>query len=477
MPESENQAPQGPQRQSDPATRTAASSASAPPPDSPGQKLESLMPALFELATRNERISQANRELGRDVTVLLRTAADTALHADTNFRGDVAGLLQDSEKALRERFPISSALRAELTTLVGTAPGLTNERVQALLQSTDQVADRGLVQSLRRFAADVGQQSNQDTPIITSAVETWENRVRLAPRVDLTQGAPTPAHSTSSTSAGQTPEAAATHDRSSRAQLATAPVEDTPSTTNGARGPQQAQPQQPANVTINRTPLDIIFDGVRGAFAGASQGTRSFDAPHTPMAGRLADFEARIQSDREGRVLARAEANGRVALETLQGFQNAAAASIMTRITDAARNNPGGLEAVLSEMRPGGRFADLRTQFNAALNTDRSVSAAYDKAASALSQYGRDRPALDAIIAKRPEASNLTARFESLDAQIGEAASRTPSRHDGKSMIDDLSKQIAEIFQRAVDSVRAAFTRSASATAAPSAGPSPGMSP
>src|ERR1700722_480405 len=98
----------------------------------------------------------------------------------------------------------------------------------------------------------------------------------------------------------------------------------------------------------------------------------------------------------------------------------------MTRINDAARNNPGGLEAVLSEMRPGGRFADLRTQFNAALDTDHSVSAAYDRAAGALAQYGRARPALDAIIAKRPDAANLTARFESLDAQIGGAASRTP---------------------------------------------------
>ena len=41
----------------------------------------------------------------------------------------------------------------------------------------------------------------------------------------------------------------------------------------------------------------------------------------------------------------------------------------MSRIREAARNNPGGMEGVLSEMRPGGRFADLRTQFNAPSNT------------------------------------------------------------------------------------------------------------
>jgi hypothetical protein len=467
MAENDRQTPQGPQRQVDTASKPATPEPNAVKPETPGQKVESLVSVLIELAIRSERISQVSAQLGRDVRQLLDAGSDPRTHADPYIRHSIAAALQDTEKALRERIPLSAEMRTEMTALVGTAPGLTNGRVQALLQSTGQIADRQLVQELRRFAVDVGQQPKQDTPIVTSAIESWENRVRLAPRADLTPGGPTPAASTAS----------AAQDRSARTQRPTAPVEVTPSTTSGARGPQQTPPPQPANVTINRTPLDIILDGVRGAFAGAAQGTGSFDAPHTPMAGRLADFEARIQTEREGRALARADANGRAALETLQGFQNTAAASIMTRINDAARNNPGGLEAVLSEMRPGGRFADLRTQFNAALVTDRSVSAAYDKAAGALAQYGRDRPALDTIIAKRPDATNLTARFESLDAQIGEAASRTPSRQDGKSIIDDLSKQIAEIFQKAVDSVRAAVTRSASATAAPSAGPSPGMSP
>ena len=45
---------------------------------------------------------------------------------------------------------------------------------------------------------------------------------------------------------------------------------------------------------------------------------------------------------------------------------------------------------------------------------------------------------------KRPDATNLSAKFEAFDAEIGEAASSTPSRRDGKSMVDDLAKHAAE---------------------------------
>jgi hypothetical protein len=48
----------------------------------------------------------------------------------------------------------------------------------------------------------------------------------------------------------------------------------------------------------------------------------------------------------------------------------------MNRIRVAARAEPGGIAAVLSEMRQGGRFADLRQQFNNALETGRGVMAA-----------------------------------------------------------------------------------------------------
>ena len=49
-------------------------------------------------------------------------------------------------------------------------------------------------------------------------------------------------------------------------------------------------------------------------------------------------------------------------------------------------------------MRAGGRFADLRHQFNNALETERGLAAAYDKAAAALARYGQDRVGIEQVI-------------------------------------------------------------------------------
>ena len=46
-----------------------------------------------------------------------------------------------------------------------------------------------------------------------------------------------------------------------------------------------------------------------------------------------------------------------------------------------------------------------------------------------------------------------------MDGEIGKAAGETPSRRDGKTMIDDLTKQLVELFQRAVDGLRSMFGR------------------
>lgn len=192
------------------------------------------------------------------------------------------------------------------------------------------------------------------------------------------------------------------------------------------------------------------------------------------MGGRLQAFEKKLQRNKEDRALLRAEQSARAAFDALQGFRTGEAATVLSHIREAAKTDPGGMAGVLFEMRQGGRYADLRGQFNNALETRRGVTAAYDKAAAALAQYGNNRSTVDAIIAKRPDAINLSAKFEALDAEIGEAASSTPSRRDGKSMVDDLAKHIAELLSRAIDSVRSKFSRAAAAAAAPAhPGPSP----
>jgi len=216
--------------------------------------------------------------------------------------------------------------------------------------------------------------------------------------------------------------------------------------------------------------MNGVFRAMRGT---GPANTPPWEPGAQPFGQRLAAFEEKMVQGRDDMTLRSAEKSGRAAMEAMEGFRTGEGAVVLNRIREAARSDPNGMAGVLSEMREGGKFADLRQQFNTALSDERGATAAYDKAASALARYGQDRQAVEQVIARRPDAANLSAKFETMDKEIGSAASELPSRRDGKSMIDDLGKQVAEMLQKAMDSIRNLFTRGASQGHSAS-GPSPG---
>ena len=351
-----------------------------------------------------------------------------------------------------------------MTQLAGSAPGLQNERMLALMRATASLGDRALVRDIREAATEIGLRAHQTTAAAESRIETLENRLRLGrPPVQPT---PTAAGSiepsTSAPQARALDGAAVDHGIQSARRFGGTPGDEGPAQAGGQRQRQQARPV-----------VDVLLSGMRPK----DQGTGApWDPPPTPMAERLTVFEKRMQEGADEQAFRRAERSGRAALDAMQGFSAGEGAAVMNRIREASRTEPGGIAAVLSEMRDGGRFADLRKEFNAALATERGVAAAYDKAASALGRYGQDRASVQDIIGRRADASAIMARFQEIDAEIGQAAAITPSRADGRRMIDDLAEKAAETLHRAVEAVKSAFNRSPSADAASRPAPAPSMS-
>ena len=394
-------------------------------------------------------IANLDRNLAQTIQSLTQQGADPERREQPAFRHQVAYALQDLEKLPVWPIPITPEFRSEITRLAATAPELENEQMLALMLGTGSLEDKRLVQDIRRTGTEIGRQADQSTPATQATIEALENRVRLSPRHDEPPSEPRQAAS------------------------------DRPLEANTARGggpslhDDPASQQTPDRQTHPRGALDTIFRGMRPKDQGSGA---PWNPPPTPLAGRLAAFESQMQERRDERALGRVERSGRAALEALDAFRIGEGAIMMNRIRAAARTEPGGIAAVLSEMRQGGRFADLRQQFNSALETERGVMAAYDKAATALARYGQDRVGIEQVIARRPDAANLSAKFEQMDAQIGDAAGGTPSRRDGKSMMDDLAQKAAELLHRAVDAVKSAFNRSPSAEAATRAAPAPSMS-
>jgi hypothetical protein len=395
-------------------------------------------------------IANLDRNLAQAIQTLTLQGVDAERRTQPAFRHQVAYAVQDLEKSAVWPIAMAPELRSEMTRLAATAPGLENERMRALMRATASLEDKRLIKDLREIGTEIGRQTDQNTSSVQSSIEALENRVRLSLRPAEPQ--PDPRYAAS----------------------------ERPQGANTARG---TDPSTHDNPALKRSPssgqsyprgtLDTVLRGMRPNAEGPGA---PWDPPPTPMAGRLAAFESQMQERRDERALGRVERTGRAALDALDAFRTGEGAIVMNRIRVAARAEPGGIAAVLSEMRQGGRFADLRQQFNKALETGRGVMAAYDKAATALARYGQDRVGIEQVIARRPDAANLSAKFEQMDAQIGKAAGGTPSRHDGKSMMDDLAQKAAELLHRAVDAVKSAFNRSPSAEAATRAAPAPSMS-
>ncbi len=198
-----------------------------------------------------------------------------------------------------------------------------------------------------------------------------------------------------------------------------------------------------------------------------------WDQQLTPLKDRLARFTERAQANEEETSLRAAERSGQAAMQALQAFAHGPGTGIMDKIQAAGKANPEGLAGVVSGMREGGSYADLRRTFNADLLREKGLAGALDRASASVSQYGADRTRVDGIAEARSDTTAVAARFAKLDAEIGKAASETPGRKDGKSQMEELGEKAAELAHKAVEAVKAAFRRTPAAEQGPAASASP----
>jgi hypothetical protein len=381
------------------------------------------------------------------------------------FRTRVAYALQDVEK-LAGPVQVSSALREELSRLATTVPGLQNERMQELLKATPSIADRPLTNDIRSTAGDIARQPLQNTPDIESRVDALENRARLAPHVATVQPTPSVTASSKQSAPGSDDKKAPLPGTATQEPAQEAGPRPTPPPYGPRHG--AAQSQVAAKALFN----------IVTALGGPTSATQlPWDGPQDSIADRHTTFEQKMNVRREDQTLKAAEKAGQTAFSAMQEFREGAGAGILNKIQDAARATPGGMPAVLSEMRDGGRFAGLREQFNAALSTEKGVSAGYDHAVAALGRYGEQRTGIEQLLARRSDAASLTGKFEKLDAEIGNAASLLPGRKDGRSALDELSDKASEILSKAVEAIRGAFNRAPRAETSTNPSPSPSVSP
>jgi hypothetical protein len=219
-------------------------------------------------------------------------------------------------------------------------------------------------------------------------------------------------------------------------------------------------------------PTPAATASASAAASAAPDATAKAASPSGGLRDKLGVFTAdRMQARRDVEEIKGASQAGTAVLASLEALERQETTGILMKIRDAASAN-GGIEHVLSEMRPGGTFADLRKEFNVALSHDEGFAAAYEKATGALSSYAETRAGM--ISAPRPRADVNLARLETLDQEIGAAAKTLPGLKDGKNALDEALEGGKEAVEKAFTAIRQAFSRDADVRG-PS--PSPGFAP
>ena len=417
---------------------------------------------------------------------LVEQGAEPGRTEQTLFRTQVAYMLQDVEKLVGAKIAsVPAEFRAELTKLAGSSPGLQNRKMEALLRSTVDVEDRGVIRDVRRTAATIaGMGDQQNSPEVQEMLEVLENRLRLATRfpnvgiaaAEIGTSAPKVLDGTPDTAppgiSNVVPEPNAVRTARSPGDDAKTRIECEPTPP-----PRHAESVARPNVFSQAAEKPkSLMSSIVGGLRAPSGPTPPWEPPPAAMKDRVAAFEQRLADGRTDQHIRAAEKSGQALMHSMETFMNGPGAGVLGKIEAAASTEPGGMRAVMSEMQPGGRYASVRSEFDNALQQERAFAASFNAVEKAAMQYGHDRLTLGAEFqARKMDASQLDARFDRADAAIAEAAEKIPGRSPGQSIMAEMAEKVGELLNKAAERVRQIFSREPEAGLKQSS--SPGMNP
>ncbi|OYW01006.1 MAG: hypothetical protein B7Z58_13060 [Acidiphilium sp. 37-64-53] len=109
-------------------------------------------------------------------------------------------------------------------------------------------------------------------------------------------------------------------------------------------------------------------------------------------------------------------------------------------------------------MKPDGKYAGLRQEFDKAVHENPALSAAIDTAVTKLNAYGEDRARVDTAYRKFDlDPKEAEAKFKDQDQTLAEAARAFPGDKPGKSLIESLSEVARDAVRNMIALVRQAF--------------------
>jgi hypothetical protein len=160
-------------------------------------------------------------------------------------------------------------------------------------------------------------------------------------------------------------------------------------------------------------------------------------------------------ADRLQAVTSRAEKAGAEAKAAVEDLMNGPGRDIVGRITHAAKAEGGNVNIVLAEMKPDGKYASLRTEFEAQIQRNPALAQATERAIDKVNAYGEARDVLNNAlrrVERGPE--DVEEKFRATDETLAKATSLFPGSAPGTAMIENLGQKIREALRHVVDVIR-----------------------
>ena len=429
------------------------------------------------------------------------------------FKTRVSYVVQDVERLNNTQLVMDPALRAELDKLALSSPGLRHEQLAALVRETGDLRpeDGPLAQDIRRLArsavtgsvdvsSDEGRKQVEQLAERVQAAKAGEPAPALAPAPTPVAAGADPAPS--SAPASKADPAAATPNPTAAA----APTEPAapgqsavPAAASAGPQPGSSMPVQPAasnnrlvstaNAPAADGPAQTTVNAQQVQFRGTLRDILASTRPPepatpppwsnepAPLTDRLGSYEQRRADQSSNQLVSKAREAAQNAVRAVEALGAGPGSGVLSKIRQAAAGDPDGLPGVMGGMQPGGKYEQLRAEFNAAMTAEKAFAASYDKVASTAGQYATARQAAAADYAHRGvDPAQLEGQFAAVDKAIGEGTAAVPGRNDGKNMQQELVEKAAEFFRQLMERVRTALSPEPKPGVAPAPTPGPSMS-
>jgi hypothetical protein len=391
---------------------------------------------LVELLEQMKKLAEQmpgedGKKLLREINQFLQNSSDPELVRMPRYRTDIAQFVDNFERTIGEQLSMAGGLRVELTNrLISGADQQINQtrRPSATTAHDDDVPRRNPAQNTSRSdqpsSARPGQREREEVRVVGGARSSFmDGAARI---VDTLVNRPS--------SEGATP--------AERQRWTTEPGQ-----------------QNYAGKAVGEAAM--------GGLRPSESERRQMDTPPpwppgTNGAESLSDRIARkaresAETKLDPEIIKTQEA-GRNAAAAIDELMAGPAKGIHAKISTAAQSEPGGIATVISEMRPDGKYAGLRSEFDGAMLQNEAFSKSYDKAVGALQEYGNQKLGLERRFDQfQQDKGILREKFGGIEEGLAMSAAALPGKQPGKSMIEEFGEKLNEFFQRIVNGVKETF--------------------